>query len=111
MQTEVLAQESRFKEEEWSSLLDVARTFRYFVFESKYGYVDRLANAFNHRIAEVAVMEALREARSAADAGEKVHIPSETHVRKVVELMKKDLSAAKVLAALALAFPEKRGEE
>ncbi|MCS6785167.1 MAG: hypothetical protein NZ581_08255 [Candidatus Caldarchaeum sp.] len=91
-------------------MLDVARTLRYFVIESKYGYVDRLANAFNSFIAETALEEAMREARTAADSGELVHIPSEENVRKVIELLGKDLNAAKVLAALSLAYPEKKKE-
>ncbi|MEM2871920.1 MAG: hypothetical protein QXJ55_08365 [Candidatus Caldarchaeum sp.] len=104
-------QGSRFTEREWSSLMDVARTLRYFVMESRYGYVDRLANAFNNFIAETALQEAMREARSAADSGEKVHLPSESVVREVVDLFHRDLSAAKVLAGLSLAYPHKSGSE
>lgn len=102
---------SQFDEADWNALMDVARTLRFFVIENKYGYVDRLANAFNKFIAQTALQEAMREARSAADSGEKVHIPSEDIVRRVVDLFHRDLSSAKILASLALAYPEKRGDE
>lgn len=111
MAAETLKKGSQFDEAEWDALMDVARTLRFFVIESKYGYVDRLANAFNKFIAETALQEALREARSAADSGERVHIPSEDVVRKVVDLFHRDLSSAKILASLALAYPEKKGGE
>ncbi|MEM0441393.1 MAG: hypothetical protein QXF45_07835 [Candidatus Caldarchaeum sp.] len=111
MTAETIRKGSQFEEGEWNALMDVARTLRFFVIESRYGHVDRLANAFNKFIAQTALQEALREARSAADAGEKVHIPSEDVVKKVVDLFYRDLSSARILAALALAYPEKVGGE
>jgi len=97
----------RLSEKEWNAVKDLASMLRYFVRSRKYGYVDRLANAYNPTIAEITIREALREARSAFDQNEKVHLPSESNVRQVIELINKDLSIAGILAALALAFPER----
>jgi hypothetical protein len=95
----------RFSKTEWEVLKDVARTIRYFVRDRKYGYVDKLANAFTAQVAEVALREAIRDARSAADQGEKVHLPSDNVIKDLIELLKRDLSAAGVLATLALVYP------
>jgi len=105
----VKSESFRLLEDDWNAVRDLASMFRYFVRNRKYGYVDRLANAYNPRVAEITIREALREARSAFDQNEKVHLPSEDNVKRVIELINKDLSIAGLLAALSLAFPEKRG--
>ncbi len=97
----------RLSKEEWDAIKDFARTLRYFARSRKYGYIDRLANAYNPTIAEITIREVLREARSAFDQNEKVHLPSANVVQKVVELISRDLSVASILAALALTLPEK----
>ncbi len=103
-----MEKEGRFSEDEWNAVRDLASMLRYFVRSRKYGYIDRLANAYNPMVAEITIREALREARSAFDQNEKVHLPSEDNVRRVIELISRDLSVAGILAALALAFPERK---
>jgi len=90
---------------------DVARMLNFFVRNSKYGYVDRLANAYSVTAAIQTLEEALREARSAQSQGEAVHIPSEESFRMVIELLSTRREATKIIAGLALAFPAKKQEE
>ena len=97
-----------FSEEEWEAMRDVSRMLNYFVRNNKYSYVDRLANAYGMFSAVQTLEEALRDARSALGQGEMVHIPSEESFRTVIELLERNLDAAKVIAGLALAFPSRK---
>lgn len=101
---------SRFSNEEWEAIQDVALTLKYFSIERKYGYIDRLANSYSSTSAESALLDALRDAKSAKDQGETVHLPSENNFKKVVELIHKDLSTAKILAALSFTYFGKEKE-
>lgn len=91
-----------YDEEEWKAMRDVARMLRDHVKDENYSYVDKLANAFNSYVAEISIEEALRAARSKG-----TWIASEEHVKAVINLLREDLSAARVIAALALAVPSK----
>ena len=97
-----------FTEKEWESMRSVARMLNFFVRNNKYGYVDRLANAYSAAAAVQTLEEALREARSALSQGEAVHIPSDDSLRTVIELLGRSRGAAKIIASLALAFPSKK---
>lgn len=87
-----------YSDEEWEAIRDVAKMLRAHVADQNYSYVDKLANAFNSYVAEVSIEEALRASRS-----KESWIASEEHVKTVIALLRKDLSAARVIAALALA--------
>jgi len=102
------SEEELFSKEEWESMHEVARMLNYFVRSSKYGYVDRLANAYSLSAAIQTLEEALREARSAQSQGEKVHIPSDDAIKVTFELLSRRLEAAKVIASLALAYPSRK---
>lgn len=91
-----------YTKEEWEAIRDVARMLRAHVEGENYSYVDKLANAFNSYIAEVSIEETLRASRSKG-----TWIASEEHVKMVIELLRKDLSTARVIAALALAIPSR----
>ncbi|MCR8487245.1 MAG: hypothetical protein NDP22_02390 [Crenarchaeota archaeon] len=91
---------SNYTEEEWKAIQDIARMLREHVKDNNYSYVDKLANAFNSYVAEVSIEEALRASRSKG-----TWIASEDHVKTVINLLRKDLSVARVIAALALSVP------
>ncbi|MEM4469147.1 MAG: hypothetical protein QW607_01140 [Desulfurococcaceae archaeon] len=93
---------SNYTEEEWEAIQDVARMLREHVKDNNYSYVDKLANAFNSYVAEVSIEEALRASRSKG-----TWIASEDCVKTVINLLRKDLSVAKVIAALALSAPSR----
>ncbi|MEM0217683.1 MAG: hypothetical protein QXF49_02740 [Thermosphaera sp.] len=91
-----------YTEEEWQAIKDVAKMLREHVKDENYSYVDKLANAFNSYVAEVSIEEALRASRSKG-----TWIASEDHVKMVINLLRKDLSVARVIAALALSAPSR----
>ena len=92
-----------YSEDEWKAIEDVADMLRGHVRDNNFSYVDKLANAFNSYVAEVSIEEALRAARSKGG-----WVASEESVKTVIKLLRKDLSTARVIAALALASPKKR---
>lgn len=94
--------ERLYTEEEWQAIQDVARMLREHVKDENYSYVDKLANAFNSYVAEVSIEEALRASRSKG-----TWIASENHVKTVINLLRKDLNVARVIAALALSAPSR----
>ena len=88
----------------------IARMLRYYVQNRRYGYIDRLANAYKPEVAIVVLEEALREARSAQGIGERVYVPSEEETRAFMRRVMEDMSIVKVVAALALSYGVRRGE-
>jgi len=97
----------RIGDEEWKALYEVARFLNQFITKSdrpRYGYIDRLANPYNHKVVEVTLQEALREARSA-----EYWIPSAEAIKRFIELCGEDLRYATITSALALAYHGKEG--
>ena len=94
-----------YSENEWKAMQDVASMLRGHVRDNNFSYVDKLANAFNSYVAEVSIEEALRAARSKGG-----WVASEDNVKTVINLIRRDLSATRVIAALALSAPKKREE-
>ena len=92
-----------YSEDEWRAMEDVADMLRVHVRDNNFSYVDKLANAFNSYVAEVSIEEALRAARSKGS-----WVASEESVKTVIKLLRRDLSTARVIAALALAAPKRR---
>lgn len=96
---------SELSEGERKALESVARALGYFARERTYGYIDRLANAFNVVTARHVITEALRDLKSERDQGEvRIWLPKAEEVEVVLKLCEKDLSVLKVLASLALAY-------
>jgi hypothetical protein len=94
-------------EEEWKILEEIAKFLNQFISHEKgprYSYIDRLAAAYDPRIVEITIQEALREARSAD-----FWVPDIDSVKKFVELCNKDLRYSTRASALALAYQSKRG--
>lgn len=89
---------SKYSEEEWEAIRDIAKMLRAHIADENYCYVDKLANAFNTYVAEVSIEEALRASRSKG-----TWVASENSVKTVINLLYKDLGVAKVIAAVALA--------
>ncbi|RLG80027.1 MAG: hypothetical protein DRO09_03640 [Thermoprotei archaeon] len=89
---------------ERTALESVARALARFAKERAYGYVDRLANAYNPSTARQVLTEALRDLKSLRDRGENVWIPKAEEVEVVLELSERDPSILKVVASLALAM-------
>ena len=79
-----------------------------FAREKAFGYLDRLANAYNPKAAEAVLREALRDARSLLGQGVKIHIPNTETIEKFLKLVTKDINVCNKVVALALAFPPKR---
>jgi len=98
----VIVNSSKYSEEEWEAIKDVAKMLRAHVRDENYCYVDKLANAFNSYVAEVSIEEALRVSRSKG-----TWIASEDSVKTIINLLRKDLGVAKVIAAIALAESSK----
>jgi len=92
----------RIDQKDWGVLRDVAKLLKYFVKEHKYRYIDSLANAYNPKVAELILREALREAKSAKDQGADVYLPSEDSLIRFIEMISEDLSVTGIVAALSL---------
>ena len=96
---------SALSEDERRALDSIARALSYFARERIYGYIDKLANAFNVVTARHVITEALRDLKSERDRGnEKIWLPRAEDVEVVLKLCEKDLSVLKILASLALAY-------
>lgn len=91
----------KYSEEEWEAIRDVAKMLRAHITDKNYCYIDKLANAFNSYVAEVSIEEALRASRSKG-----TWVASEDSVKTVINLLRKDLSVARIIAAIALAGPK-----
>jgi predicted HicB family RNase H-like nuclease len=94
-------------EEEWNTLEEIAKFLNQFVSHEKgprYSYIDRLAAAYDPKIVEITMQEALREARSA-----NFWVPAIESVKKFIELCNKDLKYSIRTSALALAYRSKGG--
>jgi len=95
------------KEEEWRVLREIAKFLNQFITHEKgprYSYIDRLAAAYNSKIVEVTIQEALREARSA-----EFWVPDIESVEKFIELCNEDLKYSTIASALALAYQSRGG--
>jgi hypothetical protein len=98
---------SSIKEEEWRILREMAKFLNQFITHEKgprYGYIDRLAAAYNSKIVEVTIQEALREARSA-----EFWVPNMESIEKFIELCDEDLRYSTIASALALAYQSRGG--
>lgn len=103
-------------EEERKSLWSIAKALSYFARVRAYGYVDRLANVFSTISLRQVLSEAIRELKSEYDRGEQIYMPTALDVELFIKIAEKDLSIARVVASLALAYswgrlPEERKEE
>jgi|GEM_PF-6201591 len=95
-------------EEEWRILREIARFLNQFLTHERgprYSYIDRLAAAYNSKIVEVTIQEALREAHSAD-----FRIPDVESIKKFIELCMEDLRYSTIASALALAYQTKGGD-
>jgi len=107
---------------------EIVNMLRFFIRTRNFGYVDRIGNALTYEPVEMAILEALRAFRSIHESaktdenygkyiekdGKKIYlprIPSEEEIRTFLNAVRKDMSVAKRVATLALAFPSKGGEE
>jgi hypothetical protein len=100
--------ESSIREEEWKVLREIAKFLNQFITHEggpRYGYIDRLAAAYNSKIVEVTIQEALREARSAD-----FWVPDIESIRKFIELCDEDLRYSTIASALALAYQSRGGD-
>jgi intergrase/recombinase len=95
---------SSLSEEEVSAVRSVARGLSYFARERAYGYIDRVANAFSVTTLRQVLTEFLRDLKSEQDRGAEVFMPSAKDVETFLKLAERDLSIAKVVASLALAY-------
>jgi len=105
---------SGLSEDEVTAVRNVARGLSYFARERVYGYVDRIANAFSVTTLRQVLTEFLRDLKSEQDRSADVFMPSAEDVEKFLRIAEKDLSIAKVVASLALAYswiPRKEQEE
>ncbi|ASJ05760.1 type I-A CRISPR-associated protein Csa5 [Thermococcus barossii] len=100
---------------------------RFFVQTKNFGYVDRIGNALNPEPVEVTLLEALRAFRSIRESaptdkdgrkyvekdGNKIPvpgIPTEEEVKSFLDAVHADISVAKRVATLALAYPSKKNK-
>ncbi|RLG47819.1 MAG: type I-A CRISPR-associated protein Csa5 [Thermoproteota archaeon] len=105
----------------------IVKMLRFFVQMKNFSYVDRIGNALNPEPVEVALHEALRAFRSIRESapvdskgkryvekeGKKIPvpgIPSDEEVRTFLDAVRSDISVAKRVATLALAYPSKKDE-
>jgi len=105
---------SGLSEEEVSAVRNVARGLSHFARERVYGYVDRVANAFSVTTLRQVLTEFLRDLKSEQDRGADVFVPSAKDVETFLRVAERDLSIAKVVASLALAYswtPRKEQKE
>jgi len=104
----------------------VASLLRFFIEIRNYSYVDRISNALTYDPIEIAIKDALRHVRSLYDASVPLEdektgkvlraikvdkelkvlpkIPSEECVKRVLDAIREDISAARRLAIMALAY-------
>ncbi|MEM4971889.1 MAG: hypothetical protein QXE01_11640 [Sulfolobales archaeon] len=109
---------SSLSDEERRALLNIARALSYFARERAYGYIDRIANSFSQATLRHVISEALRSLKSERDregeGGEhKIFMPTASDVEIFLRLAEKDLSVAKIVASLAIAYswsPREAGE-
>lgn len=111
---------SSLSDEERRAVINIARALSYFARERAYGYIDRIANSFSQSTLRHVISEALRSLKSEKDSedegGERrIFMPSANDVETFLKLAEKDLSVAKIAAALAIAYsswsPKEAGEE
>jgi len=99
---------SSLSEEERRAVLNIARALSYFARERAYGYIDRIANSFSHTTLRHVLSEALRSLKSEWDrepeGGHRIFMPTASDVELFLKLAERDLSVAKVVASLALAY-------
>ena len=96
---------SSLSEEERRAVLNIARALSYFARERAYGYIDRIANSFSQTTLRQVLSEALRSLKSEWDREpDKVFMPSAGDVELFLKLAERDLSIAKVVSSLALAY-------
>jgi hypothetical protein len=103
----ILSEQSMNEKEEWEILEEIAKFLNQFVSHEKgprYSYIDRLAAAYDPKIVEITIQEALREARSA-----NFWVPAMESIKKFIELCNKDLRYSIRTSALALAYRSKGG--
>jgi len=104
-------------EGDWEVLREIAKMLNVFAKEKAYGYLDRLANAYSAKAAELVLREALRDARSLLGQGTWIPIPRANVVERFLKLVEKDINVCTKVVALALAFPgssdaqDRRGDE
>jgi len=95
---------SNLSSKDESAIKNIARGLSYFAREKAYGYIDRVANAFSITTLRHVLSEFLRDLKSEYDRGANVFMPSAEDVEAFLRLAEKDLSIAKVVASLALAY-------
>jgi hypothetical protein len=91
-------------EEDWKAIRDVSRSLRFFAENKMYTYIDRLGDAFSSMTAIEALKDALRILRSEGN----LYLPSETSVKRVIELIKTNKEVSGIIAALALSYPSRK---
>jgi hypothetical protein len=98
---------SSLSDEERKAVINIARALSYFARERAYGYIDRIANAFSQETLRHVLSEALRSLKSERDreSGEaKIFMPTASDVETFLKLAERDLSIAKVVASLSIAY-------
>ncbi|MFA4646526.1 type I-A CRISPR-associated protein Csa5 [Pyrococcus kukulkanii] len=105
----------------------IVKMLRFFIQLKNFSYVDRIGNALNPEPVEAALHEALRafrsirESASIDDSGRRYvekdskkilvpGLPSDEEVRAFLDAVRSDISVAKRVATLALAYPSKKEE-
>ncbi len=103
----------------------MVKMLRFFVQMKNFSYVDRIGNALNPEPVEMAILEAIRAFRSIREStstdkdgrryvekdGKKIAVPgvpTDEEVRAFLEAVRSDISVAKLVATLALAYPSKK---
>jgi hypothetical protein len=110
---------SSLSDEERRAIINIARALSYFARERAYGYIDRIANSFSQATLRHVISEALRSLKSERDresegSEHRIFMPTANDVEIFLKLAEKDLSMAKIVASLAIAYswsPREVGEE
>jgi len=100
---------SSLSDEERRAIINIARALSYFARERAYGYIDRIANSFSQATLRHVISEALRSLKSERDreaegSEHRIFMPTANDVEIFLKLAEKDLSVAKIVASLAIAY-------
>jgi hypothetical protein len=96
-------------DEERRAIVNIARALSYFARERAYGYLDRIANSFSQATLRHVLSESLRSLKSekdreSEDSEYKIFMPTANDVEIFLKLAERDLSVAKIVASLAIAY-------
>jgi len=100
---------SSLSDEERRAIMNIARALSYFARERAYGYLDRIANSFSQATLRHVLSESLRSLKSekdreSEDSEYKIFMPTASDVEIFLKLAERDLSVAKIVASLAIAY-------